>query len=189
MTRLPTDDRITELFGRLRRHARPAPRAGATDSDPLARLADLQVLMILALRRARTPAPAVDGYPSSTLGTGRAGASLLTSVESAAEALAFGTGAEHDQLLEDVEQAVGYLVDAVNALGALQSRLTLIERRASPLSRSEAGGAGECLACGEAVSGAAHDRLKRGLGPCCYSTWIRRGRPDLAEFRRERRSA
>lgn len=180
MTRLPTDDNVTDYFDRLKRRSRTRK---PVDRDSLATFVELEQGVISLLRRARTPSTEVDGWPASLGGDGRGGAEL-TSVESAAETLAFGLGAQRDEVLEDAEQAWGYLQDAVQALGALQSRLALASRRASPLSRAEAGGAGTCLACGTDVSGAAEDRLKRGLGPCCYSAWVRAGRPELTEFKR-----
>ena len=184
--KLPSDDHVLDLFGRLERHARTRK---PSDTDKLATYGELKTGLLAALRRDRGEGTDIDGYPSSTSAEGSRGSSELTSVEAATESRVFGFGPQHDVLHEHVEAAYGYLVDAVQALGALQTRLDLISRMASPLSRSEAGGAGTCLGCGEWVSGAAEDRLKRGLGPCCYSAWVRAGRPDMTAFVAGRRAS
>lgn len=183
--KLPTDAQIRGMFHTLRRLNVPLTPKGPTGLD-------LQERRLLALaQRARTPAPDVDGYPTSTMNDGPRGNAELTSVEAAANrAFPDDHGqpprVERDWIAEDAENAIGYLLDAVNAIGAMGARLDHADRVSSPLSRSEAGGAGSCLGCGKDVSGAAEDRLKRGMGPCCYSTWVRAGRPELNEFKRGR---
>lgn len=190
MSHLPTDRTVADYFDRLRRYARPLKPG---DHDRLPTLLILERRLLEALRRARTPAPEADGYAANLGGDGRGG-SELTPTESAAQRR-IGIRddgslmpTEHDVIREQTEQAWGYLQDAVQATGALASVLDRIDRLSSTLSRSEAGGAGSCLACGADVSGAAEDRLKRGLGPCCYSSWIRAGRPELTVFKQQRAS-
>ena len=183
--KLPTDAQIRSMFHQLRRLNTPMTPKGPT---PL----DVQERRLLALvHRARTPSPSVDGYPSSTIGDGPRGNAELTSVEAAANRAFPGDDGvvrpvERDWICEDAENATGYLLDALNAFGAMGARLDHADRISSPLSRSEAGGAGTCQGCGNDVSGAAEDRLKRGLGPCCYTAWRRAGCPDITEFKRGR---
>ncbi len=206
--KLPTNNAVEVLFDRLRRHAR---HRRPEDHGTLATLAELEDALLAALRRARSGDVAVDstGAPAAVPSAGRlaartGGPSIVvpdedgnpdtvpaTTVEVwALDRLEDAWVASHpDPVSVDVEAAYEHLVEAVNHLGALQTRLSLIARKASPQTRAEACGAGACLACGELVTGAAEDRLKRGLGPCCYSAWVRAGRPDLAEFRRHRQQA
>jgi hypothetical protein len=185
MHRFPSNDTVTERFERLKRYAR-SPKA--TDADKLPTLRDMEPRLLRLLARAKSPAPAVDGYPTRLGGDGRGG-SELTSVEAAAEVLCFGEHSTFDPVSDLAEQGWGYLQDAVQALGALHGVLERADRLSSTTSRAEAGGAGTCLACGANVSGAAEDRLKRGLGPCCYSTWVRAGRPDMSVFKQSRKQA
>lgn len=185
MTRLPNDAQIRSMFHTLRRLNTPLTPKGPTGLD----VQERRLLHLVA--KARTPSPTVDGYPSSTMNDGPRGNSELTSVEAAANrSFPDDNGnpprIEKDWINDDAENAIGYLLDAVNALGAMGARLDHADRIASPLSRSEAGGAGTCQGCGGDVSGAAEDRLKRGLGPCCYTAWRRAGCPDITEFKRGR---
>lgn len=185
MTRLPTDAQIRGMFHTLRKLNAAMAAKGPT-------MLDVQERRLLALvARARTPSPDVDGYPSSTMNDGPRGNTELTSVEAAANrSFPDDDGVvrhiERDWIAEDAENAAGYLLDAINAFGAMGARLDHADRISSPLSRSEAGGAGTCQGCGNDVSGAAEDRLKRGLGPCCYQAWRRAGCPDMTEFKRGR---
>ena len=186
MTRLPTDQVVVDYFDRLRRYARPLKPG---DHDRLPTLLLLERRTLDALRRARTPGPESDGYPANLGGDGRGGAELTPTEAAAQRRIGVRDDGslmptEHDVITDLAENAWGYLQDAVQSLGALSGVLDRIDRLSSTLSRSEAGGAGTCLACGKDVSGAAEDRLKRGLGPCCYSTWVRAGRPELTEFKR-----
>lgn len=190
--KLPSDDTIRLDIDRLRRHAR---KRKPDDRDRLPTLDDIEHLMLAFWKRDRTGIPEADGYPSSVAGLGRGGAEL-TSVEAAAqrrigldEEGALLTSHDADRFHDDCEKAWALLSDSVSALGALGNLLEDMQRRSSPLSRAEAGGAGSCLACGGDVSGAAEDRLKRGLGPCCYTAWARAGRPELTEFIRVRKEA
>jgi hypothetical protein len=185
MTRLPNDQQIRSMFETLRRLSRPLAPKGPTGFD-------VQERRILALaQRARTPAPEVDGYPSSVMNDGPRGNAELTSVEAAANrAFPDDQGmpprVERDWIAEDAENAIGYLVDAVNAIGAMGARLDHADRISNPLSRAEAGGAGACGACGADVSGAANDRLRSGYCQACNVAWKRAGSPDRATFKRER---
>lgn len=187
MSRNPTADQITALFDRIRKLTKPpAPKCPV----PL----DLLEQRTLALaKRARTPGPDVDGYPTATIGDGPRGNAELTSVEAAANR-GFprddGTPPrpERDLVADDAENAYGYLVDAVNALGALATRLDHADKVASTLSRAEAGGSGQCKACERDVSGAAEDRIKSGYCERCYKAWCRADRPDRTEWERDRRA-
>jgi hypothetical protein len=185
MARFPTDDHVHDLFDRLRRHARPTKPG---DSDRLVTLHELEHRTIAAIRRARTPAPAIDGYPASLGGDGRGGAEL-TSVEAAAEVLAFGRGEERDVVSDLAEDAYGYLEQAVQSIGALSGVLDRLDRLSTATPRATLGGAGTCLGCSEDVSGAADDRLRRGLCPACYKAWRRMECPPIDEFKRLRKGA
>lgn len=182
MSRLPTDEQIHNLFETLRKLNTPAVPKGPT------RLEVLERRTLALVKRGKTPGPAIDGYTSTTLGDGPRGNAELTPVEAAADKLAFGFRPISDVIAEDAENAVGYLRDAVQALGALGTRLDHADRVSSPLSRSESGGAGTCKACGRDVSGAANDRLRSGYDEACARAWDRAGRPDRAEWERERRA-
>lgn len=206
--KLPTDTHVSALFERLRRHLRPRP---AGDTDTLATVAELERALLGVLRRARagtlvldaTGVPAADAPASRLDATRGTGAIVVdgedgwpdavpaTSVEIRALDHLEPYFARHmaDPLDDDVFAAYGHLVEAVNHLGALQTRLALIARKASPLSRSDTGGAGACLCCEELVTGSATDRLKRGLCRACYEAWRRAGRPELTELQRLRRLA
>lgn len=192
MPQLPTDADITDQFARLKRRGRTRK---TDDLDALATWAELEQQLLAAVKRARTPTPAIDGWPPTVGGDGRGG-SELTRVEGSANRR-IGIDDEGqamrppptDVILEHAEQAVGYLHDIVAAAGALQARLATIARLSTPATTSETGGGGSCLACGAVVTGVAEDRLKRGLGPCCYSAWVRAGRPELTEFVTARRAS
>ena len=186
--KLPTDAQIRGMFHTLRRLNVPLTPKGPTGLD-------MQERRLLALaQRARTPAPTIDGYPSATIGDGPRGNAELTSVEAAANhSFPDDQGnpprVERDWIAEDAENAIGYLLDAVQALGAMGARLDHADRLSNPLSRSEAGGAGSCQACGSDVSGAANDRLRSGYCGACNLAWKRAGSPDRATFKRERQQA
>jgi len=205
--KLPTENHISAMFDRLRRHGR---HRRPEDHGTLATWAELEHALLSALRRARsgsvaqdaTGAPATDVANAAPNGFGTGSGSIIVPDEDGHPDAVPATAVEIraldrvddayadrqrvDPIDHDVLAAYEHLVEAVNHLGALQTRLSLIARKANPLSRSEAGGAGACEACGTIVTGAAEDRLKRGLGPCCYSAWRHAGRPHLTEFKRIR---
>jgi hypothetical protein len=168
--KLPTTNQVRRLVAQLR------------DAD----LAALERRLVAALDRdVRTGSAVPDGYPSSTMGGGRGG-SEDTAVERTV--LAREGRLERDQVREDVEQACGYLVDAVAALGACDARLDHLDRISSPLSRSETSGAAHCEACQRWVSGSATDRIRSGYCDSCRKAWDRAGRPDRSVFARQRRA-
>lgn len=196
----PPDAHVEDLFRRLKRRAR---HRQAGDTEGPVTYAELEQALLLALKRDRSGARIellASDVPAHAIGAGGGGGMVVpdelgypdtipaTTVEHAAiERIENGITADElvrirrDELHEDVEAAYVHLLEAVQHIGALETRLVKIAKRANPLSRAEEGGAGACL-CGNLVTGAANDRLKRGLGPCCYKRWERAGRPDVVAF-------
>jgi hypothetical protein len=200
VTKLPTDAQIGYLVRTLRTAATRKDRTGP-DGTKRTLLDELEDRTLDAVRRAKTASPGHDGWSNNVGTNGPKGQRTITvpdeygdpdsvpvtNVEGNVEGLGFDR-ISRDQVFEDAENAVGYLRDSVAALGAWSTRLDHLDRISTPLSRSERGGAGTCLACGNNVTGAAEDRLKRGLDPGCYTAWTRAGRPDIAVFAAERRA-
>lgn len=108
--RYPTDKQVDDLVEQLQR----------TDWERLKRQ------LKAASRRDRELA-VVDGYPASTSGGGRGGAEL-TSVEAAAEALAYPERPLTDPVHDQVQRAFRFFLDADTNLRAMHKALSNLER-------------------------------------------------------------
>lgn len=181
-----TDRQIEALFRPLHELARRANDKAPTVLD------QLEARTLAAAQRNRTGSSRQrDGYPSGSIGNG--GDDAGTSVETAAIANLHDNNP--DPIDDHVEAAIGYLQDAVLAIGALRSRLALIDHLST--TRRTSNPPTHCQACDRLVTCTADDPIRSGYCVNCsraFYRWrdneIEAGRdPDRARFERERRQA
>lgn len=147
--------------------------------------------LVDAVKRANTPGPEHDGYPSGHRGGGSGDPdSIDYHPDSSTQHHAFQriAGKPKDPMLESTRLAYGHLETAVNHIASLLVQLDAIDELAKPGSRHSNPG-GDCLACDRHVEGTPNDRLRRGLCEADYRAWARSGKPDIMEFRRTREQA
>jgi hypothetical protein len=77
-----------------------------------------------------------------------------------------------DPIGAGVEEVFELLDRATQALRTLHRRAEVILLAADG-HRGRMSSLGDCLACGNTVTGMGEDRLKAGYGPCCYQAWRR----------------
>lgn len=123
-----------------------------------------------------------DGYPASTRGAeahGRGGHTDPTGF--------YALGSDPPDVVGRwLTEGFAMLNEAAGIATGIKGRFE--ESLRAPASDSEKRtGAGDCQACGEYCSGAEIDRLRSFYCPSCNMAWTRAGRPDRAEFERERR--
>lgn len=187
-----TPEQTEALVRRLRRmnDAVKGGRPVFLPDGSVSRLDLIERRLIAAVRRANTPGPEQDGYPSGHRGGGATDEeSIDYHPDSSAQHAAFGRlkGVPKDEVLEDALTAYRLLETAVNAIGELAVRLDLIDERAKSEKHSNAGGS--CIICDRHVEGTAVDRLRRGMCHTDFTAWTRSGRPDIMDFRRMRAEA
>lgn len=121
------------------------------------------------------------GWPRSTLGSGSAGNSELTTVEAAVE--------HPDPIWDHIDDELrDKMTETWTDLLALRTLITKVVAHAAPdQKRMPRPGSGDCFACGRYVSGSANDRLRAGYCDSCRMAWERAGRPDRVQFQRSRR--
>ena len=191
------------LLGRLRR-MQDTSRLGKPFVLPqgcVSRLDLVERRLIEALDRDASGSVERDGYPSGGMGDGgaRSGASVRVEDEygstdtvpvTSTEAAAFARlgRQERDPHHELTELAARHLEQAANAIDGLLTALDDIDKLANP-NAWKPDPSGSCLVCDRHVEGTAADRLRRGMCHTDYMAWVRHGRPDLVEFKRDRREA
>lgn len=192
---LPSEKQIRHWCGQMRSLATLRDKNGRSALDKL------EDDLVMARRRATTESIERDGYPSSTMGDGgsRGGRQIVVVDEygnedavpvTAVEAVAFDhidNGTPIDRVQESAEAALSMLQQAHGSLFAAQRHMRFLASYSNPETESTDGTPGSCAGCDETVTGIGNDRLKRGLGPCCYSTWKRQGCPDITAFRLTRK--
>lgn len=191
---LPSEKQIRHWCGQMRSLATLRDKNGRSGLDKL------EDDLVMARRRATAENIDRDGYPTATMGSVGGHRSIVVVDEygredavpvTAVEATAFDhidNGVPIDRVQETAESALSMLQQAHGSLFAAQRHMRFLASYSNPEVDSPDGSPGSCAACDEVVTGIGNDRLKRGLGPCCYSTWLRHGRPELAEFRRDRKA-
>lgn len=190
---LPSEKQIRHWIGQMRSLATLRDKNGRSGLDKL------EDDLVMARRRATAEGIERDGYPSSTMG-GVGGHRAIVVVDeygredavpvTAVEATAFDhidNGVPIDRVQETSESALSMLQQAHGSLFAAQRHMRFLASYSNPDVESTDGTPGACTGCGETVTGIGNDRLKRGLGPCCYSTWVRQGRPEITVFRQGRK--
>lgn len=183
----PADRQITDLFTSLRRLADQPTKNGPTVLDHLE-----QKLLLAAHRNRAGSNRTRDGYPSGS-GPGDGGEDAPQSSTEAA-ALANLHGQHRDPLDDNVAQAIGHLVEAVNHLGALASRLALVDHQSSTSKHSNP--PESCRVCDRVVMCTAEDPIRSGYCGACSKAWYRwsaterdEGRePDRGRFERNRKN-
>lgn len=87
---------------------------------------------------------------------------------------------------------LAHLSDAVRTTATSLSNLTLLTHEIGSITISTPytagrGGQGNCEVCDHIAPGTDTDRLRSGFCGACYKAWDRAGRPDRAQFKRDRR--
>lgn len=144
--------------------------------------------LVDAVKRANTPGPEHDGYPSGHRGGGSGDPdSIDYHPDSSTQHHAFQrvAGKPKDPVHEHVALAYRHLETAVNELAALTLQLDYIDEKLSTPYR-HTNMPSSCLACDRTVEGTSVDRLRRGMCHTCYVAWGRAGKPDIMAFRRTR---
>lgn len=172
-----------KLIARLRRlsDAQKAGRPAVLPDGSVSRLDLIERQLLEAIRRDDTGSTVRDGFGSGKPGSG--GDDAGTSTETAALSnLEHPTRDEHHAR---TVAAFQHLELAAEAVAALVKSLDEIDRRANPPKHSNPSGV--CAACLREVACTANDRLRSGYCFADYQAWVRAGRPDRAEFERQRR--
>lgn len=158
-----TDRQIEALFRPLHELARrPNPQAPTV-------LDTLEERVLAAAQRNRTgTSKERDGYPTGNIGAGGDDAP-----QSSTEGAAISNLTDHnpDPINDHVEAAIGYLQDAVLALGALRSRLALIDHLST--TRRNSNPPSDCKACNRTVMCTAQDPIRSGYCNACDIAWRR----------------
>ena len=132
-----------------------------------------------------------DGHPRRTLADGMPrGEAALTSVEAAAET----RGAFPDSQRPDDDPVGRAIRESFDLLREMADRAAQLSRKLAYLDHSHlhdfgrvSSLAGECVACGDSVSGSEKDRLRSGLCSGCYEARRSSGISDRQEFIFQRR--
>lgn len=160
----------------------PTERQWTRDIESLRRILDtLQSAGIELFDRDRHTAQP-DGYPTSSMGGDGRGGSTGSSTENAALA-----EPRRDQVHLDalgLRHNMLRMVEYANAaLGCVQHAKQVSEDKPA-----DHGPSGACVVCDRRVEGTAEDRLRRGMCHADYTAWVRAGRPDIGDFKRDRKS-
>lgn len=95
--------------------------------------------------------------------------------------------AERDPVGRALEELFASMAEAHGALVGVDKRRQVIKASMDDERGRRSSLQGECLCCGEPVSGAVNDRLRSGFDDKCRKAWERAGHPDRAAFIRDRR--
>lgn len=193
------DHQTRLLIDRLRRLQRTLHK-GKPFLLPEGAITNLDVIerrLIEALRRDATGTVEHDGYPTGTVGSGGQDAAQSTTEGAALAGYRLDHPSDvehsdgtwdhqpHDQHHELTTAAAHALQRAADAVADLIEKLDAIDRLAT-IPRTDP--SGHCAACDRWVEGTANDRLRSGYCHTDYTAWVRAGRPDRAQFERQRRS-
>ena len=188
------------LLNRLRRLAdvQIKGKAFLLPEGAVSRLDVIERRLLEAIRRDETGDTFPDGYPSGKVGSGGEYAPS-SSVEAAAlggyrltqpafpeQSDATWGNFETDQHHAFTEQATQALERAADAMSDLIEKLDAVDRLAQ-IPRKDP--SGTCQCCERWVEGTENDRLRSGYCEADYKAWVRAGRPDRAQFERERKQS
>jgi hypothetical protein len=181
--------RAERLFGRLRtlqRISKPDGTAIDVPKNCRSRIDELERTLQEAIRRDGAGDVIRDGFPS-----GRLGAGGQDTPQSSTESAAWVNLGEQGDPVVDMhhhltELALAHLQGMIDSYDSFQKALVDIVRRANP-DAARRDPSGSCIVCDRHVPGTASDRLRRGMCEADFRAWDRAGRPDLIDFKRERR--